>query len=203
MFKNKKQKMNKNLFKKFAAKGAEIGIAAGIGHAMGKSSEIKKAEQAQLSHQELSDKLDNIQNSVDKVSDKLDNIQNSVDKVNEAITSLPSSNSNNNNKLNFDFNFDFNIDSYYNYLDTLTLSEELALIHILFAILYLLIAFEFVSIFFGNELINYFDLENKYPKLKTFFKLRATYQRYYLIWCLLKLFLLCFILIIFNLIIFL
>ena len=189
MFKNKKQKMNKNLFKKFAAKGAEIGIAAGIGHAMGKSSEIKKAEQAQLSHQELSDKLDNLQNSIDK--------------VHEAIKSLPSSNSNNNNKLNFDFNFDFNIDSYYNYLDTLTLSEELALIHILCAILYLFIAFEFVSIFFGNELINYFDLENKYPKLKTFFKLRATYQRYYLIWCLLKLFLLCFILIIFNLIIFL
>ena len=185
MFKNKKQKMNKNLFKKFAAKGAEIGIAAGIGHAMGKSSEIKKAEQAQLSHQELSDKLDNIQNSVDK--------------VHEAIKSIPSLNSNSNNKLNFDFN----IDSYYNYLDTLTLSEELALIHILCAILYLFIAFEFVSIFFGNELINYFDLENKYPKLKTFFKLRATYQRYYLIWCLLKLFLLSFVIIIFNLIIFL
>ena len=185
MYKNKKQKMNKNLFKKFAAKGAEIGIAAGIGHAMGKSSEIKKAEQAQLSHQELSDKLDNIQNSVDK--------------VHEAIKSITSLNSNSNNKLNFDFN----IDSYYNYLDTLTLSEELALIHILFAILYLLIAFEFVSIFFGNELINYFDLENKYPKLKTFFKLRATYQRYYLIWCLLKLFLLSFVIIIFNLIIFL
>ena len=185
MFKNKKQKMNKNLFKKFAAKGAEIGIAAGIGHAMGKSSEIKKAEQAQLSHQELSDKLDNIQNSVDK--------------VHEAIKSIPSVNSNSNNKLIFDFN----LDSYSNYLDTLTLAEELALIHILCAILYLLIAFEFVSIFFGNELINYFDLENKYPKLKTFFKLRATYQRYYLIWCLLKLFLLSFVIIIFNLIIFL
>ena len=189
MYKNKKQKMNKTLFKKIAAKNVEIGIGAGFGHAIAKSSDNKKIEQAQLSHQELSDKLDNIQNSVDK--------------VHEAIKSLPSSNSNNNNKLNFDFNFDFNIDSYYNYLDTLTLSEELALIHILCAILYLFIAFEFVSIFFGNELINYFDLENKYPKLKTFFKLRATYQRYYLIWCLLKLFLLCFILIIFNLIIFL
>ena len=163
MFKNKKQKMNKNLFKKFAAKGAEIGIAAGIGHAMGKSSEIKKAEQAQLSHQELSDKLDNIQNSVDK--------------VHEAIKSIPSLNSNSNNKLNFDFN----IDSYYNYLDTLTLSEELALIHILFAILYLLIAFEFFSIFFGNEIINYFDLENKYPSLSNIIKLRRKFQRYYLI----------------------
>ena len=176
--------MNTNLLKKIATKGVEIGIVAGIGHAIGRSSEIKKAEQAQLSHQELSNKLDNIQNSVDKVHD--------------AIKSLPSLNSNNNKLI-----FDFNLDSYYNYIDTLTLAEELALIHILFAILYLLIAFEFVSIFFGNELINYFDLENKYPKLKTFFKLRATYQRYYLIWCLLKLFLLCFILIIFNLIIFL
>ena len=185
MYKNKKQKMNKTLFKKIAAKNVEIGIGAGFGHAIAKSSDNKKIEQAQLSHQELSDKLDNIQNSVDK--------------VHEAIKSIPSLNSNSNNKLNFDFN----IDSYYNYLDTLTLSEELALIHILCAILYLFIAFEFVSIFFGNELINYFDLENKYPKLKTFFKLRATYQRYYLIWCLLKLFLLSFVIIIFNLIIFL
>ena len=125
-------------------------------------------------------------------------LENSVDKVHEAIKSIPSLNSNSNNKLIFDFN----LDSFYSYLDSLTLAQELALIHILFAILYLLIAFEFFSIFFGNEIINYFDLENKYPKLKTFFKLRATYQRYYLIWCLLKLFLLCFILIIFNLFIY-
>ena len=177
--------MNTNILKKkIAAKGVEIGIGVGFGHAMGKASEIRKVEQAQLSHQELSNKLDNIQNSVDK--------------VHEAIKSIPSVNSNSNNKLIFDFN----LDSYSNYLDTLTLAEELALIHILCAILYLLIAFEFVSIFFGNELINYFDLENKYPKLKTFFKLRATYQRYYLIWCLIKLFILCFVIIIFNLIIF-
>ena len=170
MYKNKKQKMNKTLFKKIAAKNVEIGIGAGFGHAIAKSSDNKKIEQAQLSHQELSDKLDNIQNSVDK--------------VHEAIKSIPSLNSNSNNKLNFDFN----IDSYYNYLDTLTLSEELALIHILCAILYLFIAFEFVSIFFGNELINYFDLENKFSKLAYFIRLRKKLQNYYLKICFLWIF---------------
>ena len=150
---------------------------------MGKASEIRKVEQAQLSHQELSNKLDNIQNSVDK--------------VHEAIKSIPSVNSNSNNKLIFDFN----LDSYSNYLDTLTLAEELALIHILFAILYLLIAFEFVSIFFGNELINYFDLENKYPKLSLFIKLRVKFQRYYLLWNIFLILLLCIVSIGFNLLI--
>ena len=170
MYKNKKQKMNKTLFKKIAAKSVEIGIGAGFGHAIAKSSDNKKIEQAQLSHQELSDKLDNIQNSVDK--------------VHEAIKSIPSLNSNSNNKLIFDFN----LDSFYSYLDSLTLAQELALIHILFAILYLLIAFEFFSIFFGNEIINYFDLENKYPRIAIFLKYRNKFQKYFIYWNVLLIF---------------
>lgn len=177
--------MNTNILKKVAAKSAEIGIAVGIGHALGRSNEQKRVEQAKLAPQELSNKLDNIQNSVNQVHETV-----------KSISALDADS--NNNKLISDFN----IDSFYSYLDSLTLSQELALIHILFFILYFIITFELVSIFFGNEIINYFDLENKYPKLKTFFKLRATYQRYYLIWCLIKLFLICSIGIIFNLIIF-
>lgn len=177
--------MNPNILKKVAAKGAEIGIAVGIGHALGRSSEQKIVEQEKLLHQEITQKLDNIQNSVQDVKDIVKN-----NPLSDAAT--------NKNK----FISDFNIDSFYSYLDSLTLSQELALIHILFFILYFIIAFEIFSIFFGNEIINYFDLENKYPKLKTFFKLRATYQRYYIIWCLIKLFIICSIGIIFNLLIF-
>ena len=180
--------MNKTIFKKMAAKGAEIDLSVGVGHAIGRYSEKNKIEHANLSNQELHNKLDNLQNSVDK--------------VNDAINNIPSLNANtNNNKLIFDF--DFNIDSFYAYLDSITMVQELAIIHILFSFLFFITAFELLSIFFGNEIINHFDLENKYPKLKIFFKIRTTYQRYYLIWCLIKLFILCFIIIIFNLIIFL
>ena len=35
---------------------------------------------------------------------------------------------------------------------------------------------------FGNEIIKYFDLEKKYPKLNTFFSYRAKFQKYYLSW---------------------
>ena len=35
---------------------------------------------------------------------------------------------------------------------------------------------------FANELLNYFDLENKFPSITGFLKLRAKFQKYYLSW---------------------
>lgn len=80
---------------------------------------------------------------------------------------------------------------FYAYLDSLTLLEESALLHILLFIFLLLTCFNILVVFFGNEFIKYFDLENKYPKLHLFFKLRVTYQRYYLIWNIFLLFFVC------------
>jgi hypothetical protein len=48
-----------------------------------------------------------------------------------------------------------------------------------------------LGIFFGNEIIKYFDLEVKFPRLSNFFKLRAKLQRFYLMWNILILFVLC------------
>ena len=77
---------------------------------------------------------------------------------------------------------DWNIQILYDYLDSLTLLEESAFIHIVAFLLILGCTFSIISVFFGNEVIRYFDLENKYPKLHTYLKIRATFQRYYLIW---------------------
>jgi len=38
-----------------------------------------------------------------------------------------------------------------------------------------------VFVFFGEYLIQRFDLENRYPRLAVFIKLRRKFQRYYLI----------------------
>ena len=81
-------------------------------------------------------------------------------------------------------NFTGSIESFikdlYKFLDSLNLIEEAAFIHILIFIYILLCIYTIIAVFFGNELIRYFNLEEKYPKLSTFFRLRATFQRYYL-----------------------
>lgn len=54
-----------------------------------------------------------------------------------------------------------------------------------------------------NELIKYFDLENKYPKIAIFFKIRAKLEKYVLIWNIFLIFALCFVGISFNIYMFL
>ena len=83
----------------------------------------------------------------------------------------------NNSKLIPDLDFK----SFYKFLDSLTLLEESSLLHILYIIVVLSIIFNIYSAFFANEIIKYFKLEEKYPKLNKIFKLRLQFQRYYLI----------------------
>ncbi len=77
---------------------------------------------------------------------------------------------------------DFDLNKFYSYLDGLSLHQEGALFNIFVLLVILVTIFSILGVFFGNEIIKYFDLENKYPKLSTFFKVRAKLQRYYLMW---------------------
>ena len=70
----------------------------------------------------------------------------------------------------------------YDFLDSLTLLEESAFLHIFIFIYILCCVANIISVFFGNEIIRYFNLEERYPKLSIYFKLRAKFQRYYLAW---------------------
>lgn len=80
---------------------------------------------------------------------------------------------------------------YINFLDSLTLLQESAFVHMLFFTYIIMTLFSLIAVFFGNELIKYFDLENKKTYLSRFLKLRAKYQRYYLLWNFFMLFLVC------------
>ena len=79
-------------------------------------------------------------------------------------------------------NSNFNLDYIYSYLDSLSLLQESALLHICIFITILLTLTNIFATLFANEIINYFDLENKYPSISGFLKLRAKFQKYYLIW---------------------
>ena len=76
----------------------------------------------------------------------------------------------------------FNFDYFTAYLDSLSLLQESALLHILIFIIILLTLINIFAALFANEILKYFDLENKYPSISGFLKLRAKFQKYYLTW---------------------
>ena len=72
--------------------------------------------------------------------------------------------------------------SFQDYLATLTLEQTFCLVH-LFAISGVLIClFNLASVFYAESLIKYYQLENKFPKLVTFLKIRSKFQQYYFAW---------------------
>ena len=86
----------------------------------------------------------------------------------------------------------FNIyNDFIKYLDSLTLLQESALLHMLMFTYIICTLFTIIGVFFGNELIYYLDLENKNRYLSSFLKIRARLQRYYLIWTIFMLFVVC------------
>ena len=94
------------------------------------------------------------------------------------------------------------ISKLYEYLDSISLFQEMALFHIIIFIVLLLTVFNILSVLFGNEIIRYFDLEARFPKLGFFFKLRSSLQKYYLVWNVFILFFVCIASIGLNLLIF-
>ena len=128
--------------------------------------------------QETAESIKNLQfdaNNTDILDQKIEVVKKASNNIIEVIERWSKGNGNN-------FLPDFNIQNLYDFLDSLTLLEESAFLHITIFILILSCLFSIVSVFFGNEIIKYFKLEERFPRLELFFKLRAKFQRYYLIW---------------------
>ena len=63
---------------------------------------------------------------------------------------------------NKDNSFLSNFNNLYDYLDNLSLMQESAIYHILVFLSLIFIIFNILGILFGNEIINYFNLEKNY-----------------------------------------
>ena len=74
------------------------------------------------------------------------------------------------------------LSDFYEYLDSLTFLQESALLHVLLFSILIISVFNILSVLFGNEIIKYFNIEERFPWLGLFFRLRIKFQRYYLIW---------------------
>lgn len=145
---------------------------------------------------EQAQQLINSSKDIETVGEYIAKMLTSADELQKVLNDWVKNNGNNK------FLPDINIQQFYDYLDSLTMVQELALLHMLFFIVLLCCVFTVLSIFFGNEIIKYFNLETKFTFLSSFFKLRAKLQRYYLLWNVFMMFVICFIGIYINLLLF-
>ena len=76
---------------------------------------------------------------------------------------------------------EFELKVFYDFLDGLTLIQELAFLNTLYIFLTTILGLNIYSIVFANEILRYFQIEEKYPRFQKYFQLRRTYQRYYLV----------------------
>jgi hypothetical protein len=117
-----------------------------------------------------------IGNNVTSMMKSLDNVKIVLDEI---------------RKSSHNFISNFNLKEFYEYLDKMSLLQEFAFLHILIFLVLILTVLNILAVLFGNEIIKYFNIENKYPSLSTFLKLRYKFQRYYLLWNVFLLFILC------------
>lgn len=68
------------------------------------------------------------------------------------------------------------IDSINQFLSTLNFEQTLSILHISGSIFILISLYSILLIFLGDSLINYFNLEEKYPKLANLIKIRRNFQ---------------------------
>lgn len=143
--------------------------------------------------------LKNIKDQVVNIDKKLDNLDKKVtDLLNKGISKLlPDLDNINLSSLKGFFN-NINLSSLKEFFDTLTIYQVGCIFDILICSGIATTLIEILAIKFGNELIKYYDLENKYPKLAIFFKIRAKYQRYVLIFNVILIFVFCFLGILVN-----
>jgi|SRR6267378_4985324 len=106
-----------------------------------------------------------IHNMYESVNSKFDSF---INKINTLLTN------NSGNKSQY-------LDSLQSFFDGLNYQQNLAMSNILGSLFIIFTLFSIISIFYGEKLITYFDLENRFPKIAKFIQLRRKFQQYYLL----------------------
>lgn len=128
--------------------------------------EIKKEVADMLKEYEIG------QGKIANASTSLDTVNNNNNLINNFI-------SNNNNDNSLWENYKEFINSHSDWMQSLSLTKQSAVIHITNSILVLLCSLSLITVFYGDSLINYFKLEEKYPRIAKYIQLRRKFQQYY------------------------
>jgi hypothetical protein len=141
--------------------------------------------------------LENTNNVLDQLTDVNQSFKNSNNDLNTFINIVEKYiNSKNNN--NFTNSFTILINDINNFIQGITIEQNLALITISGSIFILLTMFSIISIFYGDYLIIRLNIENKFPKLAKFIQLRRKFRQFYLLTNIIIIILILLIIITFN-----
>jgi hypothetical protein len=121
----------------------------------------------------INDKIQEVINTDVEIHNMYESVNNKFDSFINKINTLMD---NSDNKSQY-----FNLDSLQSFFDGLNIVQSLAIVHISGSIFILFSLFNLISIFYGEILIKYFDLENKFPKIAKFIQIRRKLQQYYLL----------------------
>jgi DNA repair exonuclease SbcCD ATPase subunit len=110
-----------------------------------------------------------IQNMYESVNNKFDSF---INKINTLL------NNNNNNKSLASGQY---LDSLQSFFNGLNFEQNLAVVHISGSVFILISLINIISVFYGDKLIIFFELEKRFPKIAKFIQIRRKLQQYYLL----------------------
>ena len=91
---------------------------------------------------------------------------------------------------------------YNQFFDSLTFIQKGAIVHTLVSISVLFLLSNLLSVYYGDKLIIYFNLENKYPKIVRFIRFRRNVKNIEIFLTLIIIFIVLFTIIYINILIF-
>jgi uncharacterized alkaline shock family protein YloU len=137
------------------------------------SVEIKRDLQTKYSEniEDVNEKIQEVVKTSEEIHNMYESVNNKFDSFINKINTLLN---NSNNKSQY-------LDSLQSFFDGLNYEQNLAIVHISGSMFILFSLISIISIFYGDKLIIFFDLENRFPKIAKFIQIRRKFQQYYLI----------------------
>nr|YP_010130265.1 hypothetical protein KQ422_mgp033 [Clavaria fumosa]QPZ51167.1 hypothetical protein [Clavaria fumosa] len=127
-----------------------------------------------LSKEELESVLKLLKDNTDQ---KIDSLEKANKILQDVIDLASSGNSKKNDYIN---QFNVLIEKYKDFLSTLSVEQIAAIVNILGYIIIISSIISIAAVLYGDFLIRYFKLEERFPKLAVFISIRRKFQRYYL-----------------------
>nr|AQU12787.1 helix-rich mycoplasma protein [Thelephora ganbajun] len=137
------------------------------------SVEIKRELQTKYSESSgdtsINEKIQEVVNTDEEIHNMYESVNNKFDSFINKINTLLN---NSDNKSQY-------FDSLQSFFDGLNYEQNLAIVHISGSMFILFSLISIISIFYGEKLIIFFDLENRFPKIAKFIQIRRKFQQYY------------------------
>jgi len=152
------------------------------------SKEVEVLDQKLRSSLEIRRELQHkyLENSEDSIiTDKIQEVENTNVEIHNMYESVNTKFDSFINKVNTLLNNSGNksqyLDSLQSIIDGFNYEQNLAMSNILGSMFIIFSLISIISIFYGEKLIIFFDLENRFPKIAKFIQMRRKFQQYYLL----------------------